>query len=156
MTYSPLAIANTFIERHGQDAPLNHMKIQKLIYFAYGWWLAYHDSPLTSKAPEVWRYGPVFSGLYTALSHYGHNPIRNLIALPSGEAPWVSESDKEAIALIDTIFARYGLLSETELSSLAHAEGTPWKIEAAANNFTVSSGHTIPDDLIRTYFSALR
>jgi uncharacterized phage-associated protein len=48
-----------------------HMKLQKLVYYAYGWWLLYHSEPIMTEPPEVWRHGPVFSSMYHALKHHG-------------------------------------------------------------------------------------
>jgi uncharacterized phage-associated protein len=47
------------------------MKLQKLVYYAYGWWLLYHSEPIMTEPPEVWRHGPVFSSMYHALKHHG-------------------------------------------------------------------------------------
>ena len=63
------------------------MRLQKLVFFAYGWWMGKHGTPLTDKAPAVWRYGPVFEGLYSALRPYGHRPIRETVGLWFGEHP---------------------------------------------------------------------
>ncbi len=77
--YTALAIANNFVEQFGRDDGIEHMKLQKLVYCSYGWWLAakgLEDERLTLERPEVWRYGPVFAGLYSALRNFGRRPIR--------------------------------------------------------------------------------
>lgn len=38
--YTPLAVANCFLEKFGENGGIEHMKLQKLVYFSYGWWLA--------------------------------------------------------------------------------------------------------------------
>ena len=74
--YTPLAFANEFIGRSGGYGVV-HMKLQKLVYLCYGWWLVEHDDSIMSDAPEVWRHGPVFSSLYDILKGQGHAPIRD-------------------------------------------------------------------------------
>lgn len=69
-----LAIANTLIETHGKTAAIEHMKLQKLVCYAWGWWLASYGlaSPrLTVKDPAIWKHGPVFSSLYAVLKVFG-------------------------------------------------------------------------------------
>ena len=39
---------------------VNMTKIQKLLYIAYGIYLAVKDSRLTNEHPQAWPYGPVF------------------------------------------------------------------------------------------------
>ena len=70
-----LKLANTFLARHAGGFGLQHMKLQKLCYYAYGWWLSAYDNPLTDKGPEVWKYGPVFSDLYDDLKTWGNAAI---------------------------------------------------------------------------------
>jgi uncharacterized phage-associated protein len=63
--YSPLALANEFIVRFKPGEGIEHMKLQKLVYCANGWWLVFNpNQPLVNKAPEVWKFGPVFPSLY--------------------------------------------------------------------------------------------
>ena len=37
--YRPLAIANSLITAFGYVDVVDHMKLQKLVYLAHGWWL---------------------------------------------------------------------------------------------------------------------
>lgn len=153
MPYSPLAIANTFLAEHGGEGGISHMKLQKLVFYAYGWWLAYHDQPLTNEAPEVWRYGPVFSSLYSALAQNGMEPIsRPQRAVPIGTAPIVPDDDEETRSMLEWIWDHYGKFSAGRLSDMTHADGTPWQQEAAAHNYRVPKHHPIPDARIKAHF----
>lgn len=131
------------------------MKLQKLVFYAYGWWLAYHDAPLTNEAPEVWRYGPVFSSLYSALAPNGMEPITQpQRAVPIGSPPIVPADEEEVRSMLEWVWSRYGKYSAGRLSDLTHAEGTPWQQEAAAHNYRVPKHHPIPDERIKEYFQA--
>ena len=43
--YPVKAIANYFLKDHRKEG-ITPLKIQKLVYIAYGWYLAYHQHPL--------------------------------------------------------------------------------------------------------------
>ena len=152
MIYSSLALANTFIIRHGRTNDINHMRLQKLTYFAYGWWLAKHGRQLISESPSMWRYGPVFEKLYTALSPYGHNPLRSPVGIMFSDPMAVPDDNTEVLTFIDGIFDFYRDCDEKSLSSLASRIGSPWRDEAEAHKFRVPPGSKIPDWRIRKYF----
>lgn len=157
MPYAPLAIANTFLAEHGAESGgISHMKLQKLVFLAYGWWLAYHDQPLTTEAPQVWKFGPVFSSLYSALAPFGMQPIAEpRRAVPIGPAPLIPADQTSERDLIEWIWQRYGGYSAGKLSDMTHAPGTPWQEEAEAHDYRVPRGHDIPIDRTRAYFQTL-
>jgi uncharacterized phage-associated protein len=155
MAYTPLALANTFVARHGTGANLDQMKLHKLDFYAYGWWLAYHPDRLLVEGPEVWRYGPVFSSLYSALRPYGGSAIESPVGGPNAHPPMVPETDKHTIEWVDWVWGRYGHLSALQLSDMTHEIGSPWQLEAAAKNYRVPNHHKIPDSVIREYFKGL-
>jgi uncharacterized phage-associated protein len=157
MPFAPLAIANTFLARYGvESGGISHMKLQKLVFYAYGWWLASYDEPLASEAPQVWQYGPVFSSLYSALAPFGMEPIDSpMRAVPIGSAPIVPESDVEVHELLEWVWQRYGGYGAGKLSDMTHAKGTPWQEEAEAHNYRVPRNHTIPDARTKAYFESL-
>lgn len=72
--YRPMAFGNEFIVR-AYATGIDHMKLQKLTYVAYGWWLAYQDIPVLNEQPQVWKLGPVFNSMYFALNHFGSRLI---------------------------------------------------------------------------------
>jgi uncharacterized phage-associated protein len=158
--YTPLALANTFIDRHGHNAGIGHMKLQKLCYYAYGWWLASHNDPLLTDAPEVWQYGPVFGTLYKALRGLGGEPIlRPVPDLLSASSVFSDQplsapkiNDEEVLSFIDAIWGMYGQYTAVELSNMTHRKGTPWQTEAEKNNYSVPKHYQIPDDVIKNYF----
>lgn len=156
MAYAPLAIANTIVSQHGDDMPLSHMKLQKLVFYTYGWWLAYHQEPVATEGPEVWQYGPVFSSMYNALAPFGNRAIsRPQRSVPIGHPPLLPEEATAERDLMEWVWSRYGSRSAGTLSDMTHAKGTPWQIEAAAHNYKVPRGHRIPDETIRAYFRGL-
>jgi uncharacterized phage-associated protein len=155
MTYTPLALANTFVARHGATDTLDHMKLQKLAFYTYGWWLAYNDTPLLTEKPQVWRYGPVFGSLYSALRPFGSQAIRQPVSGPNTAPPIVSAGDALTHQWIDWVWNRYGHLNALQLSDMTHEVGSPWQTEAAARQYKVPQRHAIPDGTTRDYFKGL-
>ena len=153
--YTPLALANTFVAQHGATDWLDQMKLQKLAFYSYGWWLAYHNQPMLSEAPEVWQYGPVFSSLYGALRPYGSAAVRTPVGPPFAPPPIIPEADAATRQWVDWIWNRYGHLNALQLSDMTHEVGTPWQIEAAAHDYRVPKRHPIPDATTKRYFESL-
>lgn len=158
--YTPLAIANEFVARFGQTAGIEHMKLQKLVYCSYGWWLGVYGldhERLTSEGPEIWKHGPVFSSLYRVLRNFGRSPI----TAPQSSNPFsapdrVDDPDVEGVLdLVDWIWGRYGHLSSFALSDMTHKPGTPWYRVAMENDFTVPLHTRIPDEYIFEEFQNL-
>ena len=153
--YPPLAVANWFIANHGQPG-LEHMKLQKLVYCAHGWWLVSKPDSFLTERPQVWKYGPVFKSLYHVLKPFGRTPISNTQAAgPFEEAPIVSSSDSEIVPLLQWIWKRYGHLSSFALSEMTHEKNTAWYRRADEFGFEVPHGLEIPDDLVKSEFQRI-
>ena len=157
MPYSPLAMANEFIARFQQNDGIEHMKLQKLVYCANGWWLAYRpNTPLVNELPEVWKFGPVFPSLYAVLKVYGRAPIRNIQSRSPFEKPdRVDQGDMDTFNLIEWTWRRYGHLSSFALSDMTHKTGTAWQRLAEEHKFVVPEGLDIPQAYIVHEFQRL-
>ena len=77
MSYSAKAIANYFLGlADAEKKPISHLKIQKLVYIAHGWYLAIKGEPLVGdEYAEAWQYGPVFPSLYHEFKIHGSGHI---------------------------------------------------------------------------------
>ena len=152
-------IANEFI-RIGRERgqAFDQMQLQKLVYIAHGWTLAYSDQPLTGDRPEAWSFGPVYRRLSDALAGYGHDPVVREIKTDEFQPNWRTEMERQ-IAIgdlipfeMDTIAMvceDYGGLDSGRLSLLTQIAGTPW-----AQVFADGAGEfrDIPHDLVRAQF----
>lgn len=157
--HRPIAIANEFVRQFGEANTLDHLKLQKLTYFAQGWWLALKGEELLIERPQVWRYGPVFESLYRILSGRGREPIKG----PAGANPFgdgvapnldgpACEGERE---LVQWIWQEYGNLDGPQLSDLTHAAGTPWRDIAEKSKFRVQLYTEIPEDADWEFFAKL-
>ncbi len=152
---SSLAVANTFIDEFGKGSGIQHMKLQKLVYYCHAWWLSVHDRPFIDERPQVWKYGPVFDELYHSLKGYGSQPITSMQRGDHfNEGPErIDDANDELMGLVDWVWARYGDKTAEELSERTHKDGTPWKIIAEKNHFRVPKGTVIDDVIIKQCFS---
>ena len=151
--YRPLAIANSLITAFGYVDGIDHMKLQKLVYLAHGWWLAYHDGPVVDERPQVWRYGPVFPSMYRVLAGNGTRPIKfSQRDAPFGPPPNIDDEDDNVRGLMDWIWSRYGGYTAVQLSDMTHELGTPWRTIAMQHDYRVPRNFEMPDQLVRNYF----
>ncbi|MGR3248551.1 MAG: Panacea domain-containing protein [Paracoccus sp. (in: a-proteobacteria)] len=150
--YLPVQLANTFIERYGQTADIDHMKLQKLMYYAYGWWLALRDTPLISAKPQVWKLGPVFRPVYSAFASHRGEPIKDLKKVDPFSPPYTIPVESEGAKVVDWIWDRYGHYTGIELSEKTHEVGTPWHNKVKELNFVVPKFLELDDAEIRPYF----
>lgn len=173
MAFSPDAIANYFLDRATEaGVEITPMKLQKLVYYAQGWHLAFDPEgrPLVSDKPQAWDFGPVFPSLYHEFKDFGNRPITRKAVTPvddDGNLTFVEPSiDQEAKskrynaefakAILDRVFDSYGKLPAVRLSEMTHVEGSPWSMirKAAAKRFLggIPRGLEIPDTMIRGWF----
>lgn len=77
MIYSVLRIAQRFLEiAKSSGKTIDPLKLQKLVYLAHGWNLAFTGQPLVEESFQAWKYGPVSPKLYDKYKKYGGNPIQ--------------------------------------------------------------------------------
>lgn len=161
MPYSAKAIANEFIKRAVKDDrnDLSPMKLQKLIYFAHGWYLANVHKPLINETIQAWKYGPVISSIYQDFKEYGNEHIDTQIhsvKYADGHfketIPIIRSDDKNAKEVIDLVWKIYGKYNSIQLSNMTHERGTPWSI--VTGKFPdIPSDLEIPDELIEECFT---
>ena len=143
---NPSEIANYFISKYGEADNLTPMKIIKLVYIAYGWYLALTKGKrLVDEHPQAWNLGPVFPSLYHSLKNYGNNEVRDLI--PTNNLIPAS-FDKNLKTFLDIIWSAYGKYDGIYLSSITHTQNTPWS-QVFPSGFNVE----IPDDLITKHYT---
>ncbi len=70
-------IAKYFVSLVDEEAgdSISNLKVQKLLYYAQGGYLAFHDEPLFPEAIKAWAHGPVVPQVYHEYKQYGAGPI---------------------------------------------------------------------------------
>ena len=148
MAYPVLSVANRLLElAKSQGKILDPLKLQKLVYLAHGWSLAFFGQPLVQEGFDAWQYGPVCPSLYQAFKEFRASPITR-----ETSAPLVAFSPQDE-NIFSEILRVYGDKSGIDLSSLTHEEGSAWR---ATYNGSFWSSPSIPDYLIKAEFEKRR
>ena len=148
------AVANHFLELAESEGGITPLKMQKLVYFAHGWHLAFRGTPLIEDEFQAWEYGPVVPTLYHEFKKWGRNNIgehaRTWERTGSHDADDVRiyprhpslDDYRTRSAEIDISFVKsllqktwltYKGFSGVEMSRLTHVKDGPWA-ESRKNN----------------------
>lgn len=154
------AVANEFLKLATQEPQfpvVDQMKLQKLLFYAHAWNLAYGQGPLFENDFEAWPWGPVVRDVYIQTKDYGKlrvsSPITEFswgdngpsIVAPMGVAPGLS-------AFIRSVWDTLKVYNGIQLSNSTHADGEPWTI--IRDTIGTGSKPIIPNDLIKRVFEA--
>jgi len=159
MPYPTKAIANAILNKAAlAGEKVSPLKLQKLIYYAAGYFIAAYDEALIDSAIEAWDYGPVVPELYREFREYGSGPILG----PAREFDWESEAsipvpvpvgDARVDRVIDYVWKTYGKYSAVQLSDMTHADGSPWDKTKKANPGIKNAD--IQSSMLKEHFSSL-
>jgi uncharacterized phage-associated protein len=122
---STIAIANAFIKLAVADKiPLNSLALAKLVHLANGFHLGAYGVPMTDEPTIAAPYGPIHPRLFDATRKYRgrviSEPLRTWLVLEP------AISSKQHAEIIEAVWAAHKHLTDVQLSSHCHAEGTPW------------------------------
>jgi uncharacterized phage-associated protein len=161
---SAFAVANWFLTKAKENGKtLTHMKLQKLVYLAYGWYYAYNDVPLFDEGIFAWQHGPVIAALYGTFKDCGREPIDHLAEYSVDKKdgniekrPYAIQTDDietklQIEEMLEFVWKIYSPLSAFELRNLTHRQGSPWRIVYEAFGKTVAID---PKEIYR-YFTRL-
>lgn len=123
---------------------LNVTKVQKLLYIAYGYFLAKKRRVLLDEKPRAWPYGPVFPKTREEVDY------ENVIPLDSDEFQDIKQ-DEAIKHFFDYLIDEYAKYTASQLSDWSHSEGSPWDRTTRQTNFKWN--RAIPDEYISAYFS---
>ena len=141
-------IADFFLNKDS----LTPKKLQKLVYYAYAWFIALNNENeneitniLFNEQPEAWIHGPVFPSLYNKYKKYNWNEIEK-------KEIHSSKLNKDLKAFLNDVWIKFGKFSADELEYMTHQE-EPW--EKARNNIahTIRSNEKISNKDIFIYYN---
>lgn len=158
MTHSALSIANAFLDvAKAEGKGISPMKLQKLVYYAHGWYLGLFGEPLIDETIEAWKYGPVIQPIYHEFKCFGSSDIAcpaTVLDLDTFDLIEPRpEGDEDVLALIKTIWHEYGKFTALKLSSMTHISNGPWAKARAGHE--ESRSVPIPNESIKQYFEKL-
>lgn len=98
---------------------ITNLKLQKLLYYAQGFYLAKKDAPLFNDDFLAWEHGPVIRKIYDEYKKNGSSGIKF-------EKDFNVEIDKETERVLEEVYEKYGQYAAWKLRNMTHEE-TPWK-----------------------------
>jgi uncharacterized phage-associated protein len=116
---------------------ISNMKLQKLLYYAQGAYLAITGNVLFDDPIVAWKHGPVVEVVYHKYKGFGSSGIE----YDGSDLP---EFDDETESILNQVYEVFGQYSAWKLRELTHSEA-PW-------NFA-EQGEVIDLTLIKEYFS---
>lgn len=140
--YKAIDIANWFLQYNdylsnyeNEDTDLiSNLKLQKLLYYAQGCYLAVYDKKLFEEDIVAWRHGPVIESIYRYFKEYGSRGIDKYDTVTI---------DSDTSSLLEDVYKVFGKYSAWGLRQMTHEE-TPWQ-STMINN-------VIDIELIKDYF----
>lgn len=116
-TAEVLNLSQYIYDRLSSVAPVEAIKMQKLLYYCKAWSLATSGEALFDDEIQAWKHGPVVSSLYPK-----HRGEAVLDSWEVGDPTKLTQSEK---LMADAVMNVYGGFSGWELRNLTHSE-TPW------------------------------
>lgn len=148
--YTAQQVADWFLSKKGEMSP---KKIQKLVYYAYSWYLTIKNEPtqeirnrLFDEKIEAWVHGPVVPILYKKYKIHGYNDI------PAPESEISFDFDEETEDILDQVYKIYGKYNGNELESITHQE-EPWNAARVGYGPLDICNENIDDQIIIKYYS---
>lgn len=138
--YSAASIANFIVTK--TNFSVTNLKLQKMLYFAQGFFLGRYGKELFKDAIQAWTYGPVVPNVYNSYMGYGSQYITSTLNAEDIK----DEEVKEVLSGIVSSMEKY---SASDLVAMTHLPNTPWSRiwRGGLGRF-----EEIPVSLIKEYF----
>ena len=129
-----------YLDDSNEGDGISNLKLQKLAYYAQGFYSAIFGKPLFNNVISAWSHGPVVSDLYHKYKVFGSDRI----PVPSDFN--VASLENEEFKLLEEVFEVFGQYSAWKLRNMTHEE-SPW-----LNHESAASVIPLPE--ITEYFKA--
>lgn len=106
-------------EAQKREKPVTNIKLQKLLYFTQGVYLAKYNKLSFEDNIIAWKYGPVIKDIYYKYSLYGVEPI---IVVEEYD----SKISLMLINAIDIVLESFLDINQTDLIEETIKSGSPW------------------------------
>jgi uncharacterized phage-associated protein len=161
LMYDARDVANFILDSADRrDVRITNLALQKLLYFAHGWFFAMFERPLIRNKFEAWQFGPVQRMLYDQFKSFKDRPITKARATyidpQTGDAIYRKpDLAPDHAAIIEQVLAKYAEYSVGQLVEASHVEDGPWEYVWQQAEDVVFPGMRIPDSLILEHFKRL-
>lgn len=132
--YLPIHIANYLLWLADRDNKndITPMKLLKLAYFCYAWYLALSGRKLFAEKIEAWKFGPVIPSLYHEFKRFGNRNITQYAEYyedhENGEPKYlmIDRNDKNVWGVAAAVWEHYKDKTAAQLSAITHEADSPW------------------------------
>jgi len=107
------------VDRESEET-LTPLKLQKILYYAQGYFLAINDDELFPDDFQAWAHGPVNVDIYEKYKDYSYQNIPE----PENE---IKDFSPELVDFLNDIWATFGIYDGKYLEEQTHKED-PWII----------------------------
>lgn len=147
-------IAGWFIQKGiDENRPIDHLKLQKLVYYAHAWWMAFDKGELIQEKIEAWQYGPVIRELWEEYKYCGEQSIQKTSIEYEVLGHTFSEDLKEFLSAVWNVYGQY---TGWQLVCITHKDGEPWKVVHDKHEGDLVLIPIIPNKLIKKIFKKKR
>lgn len=116
-------IVHWFGQKPKAENDLTQLKLQKLLYYCQGHYLAWAGEPLFSEDIQAWDHGPVVPAVYLAYRNTNGQGAKVVTECVGGDVNAIDNRTKSFIREVLNVRGQY---SAWRLRELTHAE-SPWK-----------------------------
>lgn len=113
-------IADCFLRIVDRDSgsTITPLKLQKILYYTQGYYLAMNDKALFKEDFQAWAHGPANPKIYDMYKKYGYNSIDYPKSKPA-------KINDEILNFLYDIWSTFGIYDGKYLEKLTHSED-PW------------------------------
>lgn len=127
----------------GEEELLTNLKLQKLLYYAQGAFLALSEAPLFADDIIAWQKGPVAETVYEQYKRFDSGPTTEVLG------PYAPEKlDRASKGLLRRVLDVFGEYEAGELINMTHKE-VPW-----LDAWKQGPGTPLNKDTMKEYFLA--
>lgn len=144
-------VVNWFLSNSPHYVKITNKKLQKLLYYAYCWYLVYnnHSGDITLRLFEndfqAWVHGPVYPSVYYTYSKYTWNEI------PKKKIVNRVRFSDDDIDIFNRVIDNYGKYNGNQLEQLSTQE-YPWvKAREGLGPYDISTKKLSDTDIFKYY-----
>ena len=126
------------------ESTITPLKLQKILYYAQGYYLAINDDELFPEEFQAWAHGPVNEEIYNKYKDYGYQSIPE----PENE---LKDFSSELIDFLNDIWSTFGIYDGKYLEEQTHKED-PWIIARKGYEPGARCNEIITKESMKQYF----
>lgn len=133
-------VANYLIQQN--DIGITHRELQKILYYAQGFYLAENNEPLFDGEFDAWKFGPVNTSIWGRFRNFGYSNLH----VPADIE--INSLDPLKKTFLVSILGTFLVLGQSKLIEMSHTDYT-WE-----SNYIPGMNKRIPQEEIKDFFSS--